>query len=161
MTQCEIRFFVGLYPSCTSLLSCGASATAFTVLKNQLFCIRLLFLDPDAPWCGHCKQLAPIWDQLGEKFKDNANIVVAKMDSTANEIEAVKVHSFPTLKFFPAGDDRKVIDYNGERTLDGFTKFLESGGKEGGAPAGDDEDEDSDVYSEDGKDKSLTLGHNQ
>lgn len=33
------------------------------------------------------------------------------MDATANEIEAVKVHSFPTLKFFPAGDDRKVRIY--------------------------------------------------
>merc|ERR1712142_1152453 len=94
-----------------------------------------------APWCGHCKQLAPIWDKLGEKYKDSGDIVVAKMDSTANEIESVKVHSFPTLKFFPAGDDRKVIDYNGERTLEGFTKFLESGGTEGGAPAGE-EDED-------------------
>lgn len=33
------------------------------------------------------------------------------MDATANEIEAVKVHSFPTLKFFPAGDDRRVRIY--------------------------------------------------
>uniref|UniRef100_A0A8C2EQJ9 Protein disulfide-isomerase n=1 Tax=Cyprinus carpio TaxID=7962 RepID=A0A8C2EQJ9_CYPCA len=110
---------------------------AFDPAKN-------VFVEFYAPWCGHCKQLAPIWDQLGEKFKDKANIVVAKMDSTVNEIEAVKVHSFPTLKFFPAGDDRKVIDYNGERTLDGFTKFLESGGKEGGAPAGDEDEESGD-----------------
>lgn len=33
------------------------------------------------------------------------------MDSTANEIEAVKIHSFPTLKFFPAGDENKVINF--------------------------------------------------
>ncbi|XP_026159499.1 protein disulfide-isomerase [Mastacembelus armatus] len=107
---------------------------AFNPKKN-------VFVEFYAPWCGHCKQLAPIWEKLGEKYKDSADIIVAKMDSTANEIEAVKVHSFPTLKFFPAGEEHKVIDYNGERTLDGFSKFLESGGKEGGAPAGDDDDD--------------------
>ncbi|XP_026119168.1 protein disulfide-isomerase-like isoform X2 [Carassius auratus] len=130
---------------------------AFDPAKN-------VFVEFYAPWCGHCKQLAPIWDQLGEKFKDTANIVVAKMDSTANEIETVKVHSFPTLKFFPAGDDRKVIDYNGERTLDGFTKFLESGGKEGGAPADDEEDEDSDDLDLDDAeedDSDVDEGHDE
>lgn len=96
-----------------------------------------------APWCGHCKQLAPIWDELGEKFKDNKEIVIAKMDSTANELEDVKVQSFPTIKYFPKGSD-KAVDYNGERTLEGFTKFLESGGKEGSGPAeeaGEEEEE--------------------
>ncbi|CAN9510780.1 unnamed protein product [Ophioblennius macclurei] len=111
-----------------------------------------VFVEFYAPWCGHCKQLTPIWEKLGEKYKDSADTIVAKMDSTANEIEAVKVHSFPTLKFFPAGAEHKVIDYNGERTLEGFTKFLESGGQEGGAPAEDEDDLDAEDLDDAGED---------
>ena len=73
------------------------------------------------PLVGHCKQLVPIYDELGEKFKDNDDIVIAKMDSTANELEDIKIQGFPTIKLFKKGDN-KVVDYNGERTLEGFTK---------------------------------------
>ncbi|XP_017862376.1 PREDICTED: protein disulfide-isomerase [Drosophila arizonae] len=81
-----------------------------------------------APWCGHCKQLAPIYEQLAEKYKDNADIVIAKMDSTANELENIKISSFPTIKYFRK-DDNKVIDYNLDRTLDDFVKFLDANGE--------------------------------
>ncbi|CAF0768033.1 unnamed protein product [Brachionus calyciflorus] len=91
-----------------------------------------------APWCGHCKQLAPIYDQLGERFKDNADIVIAKMDSTVNELEDVKVQSFPTIKLFPKNSD-EVIDYSGERTLEALAKFVESHGQDGAA-AGEEEE---------------------
>merc|ERR1712031_140200 len=96
-----------------------------------------------APWCGHCKQLAPTWDKLGEKYKDSETVVIAKMDSTANELEDVKVQGFPTIKLFKKGTN-EVIDYNGERTLDGLVKFIESDGVHGAAVEGEDEDEEDD-----------------
>ncbi|KAL4240459.1 Protein disulfide-isomerase [Mactra antiquata] len=93
------------------------------VAKNKDKAVLVEFY---APWCGHCKQLAPIWDELGEKYESSDSVVVAKMDATANELEDVRVQSFPTIKCFPKNSD-EAVDYNGERTLEGFSKFLDSG----------------------------------
>ena len=80
-----------------------------------------------APWCGHCKELAPAWDQLGEKYKEHESIVIAKIDATVNELVDVKVQGFPTIK--PSKKEtNKVVDFDGKRTMEGFVKFLESGG---------------------------------
>ena len=58
------------------------------------------------------------------------------MDSTANEVEDVKIQGFPTIKLFKKGDN-KIIDYNGERTIDGLVKFQEYDGVNGAAADGD------------------------
>merc|ERR1712212_624848 len=81
-----------------------------------------VFVEFYAPWCGHCKKLAPIWDELGEHFKDDETVVIAKIDMTANELATVSVRGFPTLKLFKA--DNTVVDYSGGRTLEDFIKFL-------------------------------------
>ncbi|XP_007528033.1 protein disulfide-isomerase A2 [Erinaceus europaeus] len=82
-----------------------------------------------APWCSHCKEMAPAWEALAEKYKDQEDIVIAELDATANELEAFPVHGFPTLKYFPAGPGRKVIEYKSARDLETFSKFLDNGGQ--------------------------------
>jgi len=95
-----------------------------------------------APWCGHCKQLEPIYEKLGEKFADSETVVIAKMDATANELEHTKIQSFPTLKLYKK-DTNEVVDYNGERTLEGLTAFLE--GSEEATAEEEEIDEEGDI----------------
>ena len=79
-----------------------------------------------APWCGHCKQLAPEYEKLAARFAAVPHVTIAKMDATANEVdyEGVNVKGFPTLYFFPAGESKKVVEYDGARDLGGLTAFL-------------------------------------
>lgn len=98
-----------------------------------------------APWCGHCQQLAPIYDKLGEKYKDKDDLVIAKIDATANELEDVKITSFPTLTLYKKGTN-EAVEYNGGRSLDDLSKFIESGGEYGhAAEEVQEQDEDDDV----------------
>ncbi|XP_026060758.1 protein disulfide-isomerase A2 [Carassius auratus] len=117
---------------------------AFDETKN-------VFVEFYAPWCGHCQQLAPIWDELAEKYKDHENIIIAKMDATENDAEDVTIQGFPTIKYFPAGAEKKIVDYNGNRDLETFSKFLDNGGvipeeesKDDEEDKDDDDDDDDD-----------------
>ena len=79
-----------------------------------------------APWCGHCKALAPTYVELAEAYKDDPDVIIAEMDATANEVEDINIRGFPTLKFFKAGGEGKsVIDFEGDRTLDSLKAFVE------------------------------------
>ncbi|GAK65066.1 protein disulfide isomerase [Moesziomyces antarcticus] len=85
-----------------------------------------------APWCGHCKKLAPTYDQLGEKYKAHKDkVLIAKMDATANDIPpsaGFQVQSFPTIKFQAAGS-KDWIEFTGDRSLEGFADFIALNGK--------------------------------
>jgi protein disulfide-isomerase A1 len=77
-----------------------------------------------APWCGHCKKLAPIWDQLAADLKDVTGLTIAKMDATANEVDGVDIRGYPTLKFYAKGAKNAPVDYDGGRELDNFKTWL-------------------------------------
>lgn len=73
-----------------------------------------VFVEFYAPWCGHCKSLAPEWALTAQQFTAKDGIVVAKVDADAHRSlgEQFDVKGFPTLKWFPAGSD-KPEDYSG------------------------------------------------
>lgn len=79
-----------------------------------------------APWCGHCKRLAPTWEELGRKFFANEDVHIAKVDCTLNTCKQLcyeeEVDSFPTLYLYRNG--RKVSEYNGSRNLDDLYGFV-------------------------------------
>ncbi|XP_056155522.1 protein disulfide-isomerase A4 [Lampris incognitus] len=81
-----------------------------------------------APWCGHCKKLEPDYLALGKKYKGEKNLVIAKMDATANDVphDGYKVEGFPTIYFAPSNGKQKPIKLEGgDRTIEGLSKFVE------------------------------------
>jgi protein disulfide-isomerase-like protein len=78
-----------------------------------------------APWCGHCKRLAPDYDKVGTTFDGEDGVVIAKMDADSHKEQPGKygVTGYPTLKWFPK-NNKDGEAYNGGRTVKDFVDFI-------------------------------------
>ncbi|PHH82064.1 hypothetical protein CDD82_7145 [Ophiocordyceps australis] len=78
-----------------------------------------------APWCGHCKNLAPVWEQLATAFAHSDKIQIAKVDADKEQSlgKRFEVQGFPTLKFFDGKSD-KPEEYNDGRDLESLSAFI-------------------------------------
>jgi protein disulfide-isomerase A1 len=98
------------------------------VINNE----KDVLLEFYAPWCGHCKSLAPKYDELAALYAADADVAdkvtIAKVDATANDVPD-EIQGFPTIKLFPAGSKDAPITYSGARTVEDLVKFVAENGK--------------------------------
>merc|ERR1712107_14827 len=78
-----------------------------------------------APWCGHCKQMAPAWESLARDVRvQNWDVTIAEVDCTVSQDVCARygASSFPTIKLFRDGVEQG--QYNGDRTANGYHQWL-------------------------------------
>ncbi|CDK29929.1 unnamed protein product [Kuraishia capsulata CBS 1993] len=85
-----------------------------------------------APWCGHCKRLAPTYEELAAVYKDAGEdrVVIAKLDHTLNDVP-VEISGYPTLVLYPANDKTNPITFEGARSIEGLSEFIKDKGSFG------------------------------
>jgi protein disulfide-isomerase A6 len=79
-----------------------------------------------APWCGHCKKLAPTFEELASLFEDKSDsVIIAKVDADNNRELGQKfgVKGFPTLMWFKP-NSLTPETYMGPRDLNGLKKYV-------------------------------------
>lgn len=79
-----------------------------------------------APWCGHCKTLAPTFEEVATALKGEVN--VAKVDAAKERAigSRFEIRGFPTILFLSHGN---VYKYKGKRTKDALIEFAKGGYK--------------------------------
>lgn len=97
----------------------GANFSELVMKSN-----KHVLLEIYAPWCGHCQQLEPIYNELAMQLSTYDDILIAKMDGTTNEYPKVEAHGYPTILFFGKGKKDSPVKFEGEKTLSKFIVFL-------------------------------------
>lgn len=88
------------------------------IIKNN----KVVLVDFWAPWCGPCRMIAPILEELAEELDDHATIVKVNVDE--NPVSAIKYHiqGIPTLKLFV--DGREVTTFVGVQPMEKLKEVM-------------------------------------
>ena len=94
------------------------------VLKSE----KLVIVDFWAEWCGPCKAITPILDEISNEFGDKVLIGKVNVDEVKEVPVKYGIRSIPTLLFFSNGEiTRQEVGLQSKQTLvDNITKIVES-----------------------------------
>ncbi|CAI7912632.1 unnamed protein product, partial [Closterium sp. NIES-54] len=86
---------------------------------------KAVFVEFYAPWCGHCKKVAPEYERLAAAAKDVAALTVGKVNCEEHKglCDKHSIRSFPTFRWFPA-HQTKPENFKGRRDADDFINFI-------------------------------------
>jgi len=116
------------------------------------------FLKFFAPWCGHCKKMAPAWEKLAKEFSAN-EVLIGNVDCTAHGkslCDSNGIQGFPTIKYYDGFDDDGE-NYEGRREFDDMKSFVESSLNDAGCSPTNMEDCNDDMKSKMKEANSLSL----
>lgn len=78
-----------------------------------------------APWCGHCKKLAPIWKQLAKHMQGKVTISEVDCVEQPGLCKAQDIQGYPTLVWFSQEGTECRSEYLGGRKLEQLRAFVE------------------------------------
>lgn len=93
------------------------------VLKSE----TLVVVDFWAPWCGPCKMMAPVLDELAKEFGETVKIAKLDVENPAHQALAMQyqIQSIPNIKVFKKGQIiREIIGFNQKEKLKGEIEVL-------------------------------------
>jgi thioredoxin 1 len=76
-------------------------------IDDTLVSDQLVMIDFWAEWCGPCKMLTPIVEELATEYKDKAVITKCNVDTNPNIATKYAIRNIPTVLFLRNGE---VID---------------------------------------------------
>jgi len=88
-----------------------------------------------APWCGHCKNLAPEWEEAAQKL--SGQVKLGAVDATVHEAlgQKYQIKGFPTIKLFAANSKKAApVDYTGARDAPAIVEYALKTLDEAGVP---------------------------